>query len=122
MGAVFGMLTKSSLPSADSHGTCQPGQADAKMMTRTLLLSERAEAEKLAALCASDHCIAFAGHTTLTDLPALFVQAQRWTAEVLESHLAYPMLLFFRSSHDNEAWLNSFGAVMDAAVLVMSAV
>jgi hypothetical protein len=41
---------------------------------------------------------------------------------VLESHLAYPILLYFRSSHDNEAWLNSFGAVMDAATLVMSAV
>ena len=41
---------------------------------------------------------------------------------MLESHLAYPPLLFFRSSHDNEAWVNSFGAVMDAAVLVMSTV
>src|SRR6202158_1163584 len=47
---------------------------------------------------------------------------QQWAAAVLESHLAYPMLVFFRSSHDNEAWLNSFGAVMDAAVLVMSTV
>src|SRR5260370_26986099 len=47
---------------------------------------------------------------------------RRWTAAVLESHLAYPILLYFRSSHDNEAWLNSFGAVMDAATLVMSAV
>jgi DNA ligase-1 len=35
MGAVFGMLTKLSLPSAASHGTCQPGQVSAKMMTRT---------------------------------------------------------------------------------------
>lgn len=45
-----------------------------------------------------------------------------WGAAVLESHLAYPILLFFRSSHDNEAWLNSFGAVMDAAILIMSTV
>jgi len=45
-----------------------------------------------------------------------------WTAEVLESHLAYPILFYFRSSHDNEAWLNSFGAVMDAATLVLSTV
>jgi hypothetical protein len=36
------------------------------------------------------------------------------------SHLAYPILVYFRSSHDNEAWLNSFGAVMDAAALVVS--
>jgi len=39
---------------------------------------------------------------------------------VLESHLAYPLLVYFRSSHDNEAWINSFGAVMDSAALVMS--
>src|SRR5262245_6394469 len=47
---------------------------------------------------------------------------KRWSAAVLESHLAYPMLFYFRSSHDNEAWLNSFGAVMDAATLVLSAI
>jgi hypothetical protein len=45
-----------------------------------------------------------------------------WSADVLESHLAYPVLTYFRSSHDNEAWLNSFGAVMDAAVLVLTAI
>ena len=45
-----------------------------------------------------------------------------WAAEVLESHLAYPLLFYFRSSHDGEAWLNSFGAVMDAAVLTVSTI
>lgn len=44
-----------------------------------------------------------------------------WAAQVLESHLAFPALVYFRSSHDNEAWLNSFGAVMDAANLVLTA-
>jgi len=47
---------------------------------------------------------------------------REWSASVLESHLAYPILLWFRSSHDNEAWINSFGAVMDAATLVLSTV
>ena len=36
---------------------------------------ERAEAQALAAQCASDRCIAFAGHTKLTDLPALYAMA-----------------------------------------------
>ena len=45
-----------------------------------------------------------------------------WTVDVIESHLAYPVLFYFRSSHDNEAWPNSFGAVMDAATLVLSTV
>jgi len=56
------------------------------------------------------------------DLKDTFDEWREWSAMVLESHLAYPLLVYFRSSHDNEAWINSFGAVMDAAVLVMSTV
>jgi hypothetical protein len=56
------------------------------------------------------------------ELRATFDDWRRWSAAVLESHLAYPILVYFRSSHDNEAWLNSFGAVMDAATLVLSTV
>lgn len=37
--------------------------------------SERAEAEQLAAQCASERCVVFAGHTKLTDLPALYAMA-----------------------------------------------
>jgi hypothetical protein len=55
-------------------------------------------------------------------LKETFEEWRKWTAMVLESHLAYPWLFFFRSSHDNEAWINSFAAVMDAAVLVVSTV
>lgn len=55
-------------------------------------------------------------------LLATFDDWRQWSAAVLESHLAYPILVYFRSSHDNEAWLNSFGAVMDAATLVLSTV
>src|SRR5438094_4817983 len=51
-----------------------------------------------------------------------FEEWRKWSAMVLESHLAYPLLIYFRSSHDNEAWINSFGAVMDASTLIMSSV
>src|SRR5690348_6987622 len=53
-------------------------------------------------------------------LKETFDEWRRWSAMVLESHLAYPLLVYFRSSHDNEAWINSFAAVMDSAALVMS--
>jgi len=61
-------------------------------------------------------------HKTRQELGEMFDEWRRWSAMVLESHLAYPLLVYFRSSHDNEAWINSFGAVMDAATLVMSSV
>ena len=55
-------------------------------------------------------------------LPALFAAGERWSAEVLDSHLAYPLLAFFRSSHDNESWVAALGALLDAATLCLTTV
>jgi Ion channel len=63
-----------------------------------------------------------AKHGMRPELKQTFDEWRAWSAMVLESHLAYPLLVYFRSSHDNEAWINSFGAVMDAAVLIISTV
>src|ERR1700681_2091679 len=63
-----------------------------------------------------------AKHGMRPELKQTFDEWRAWSAMVLESHLAYPLLVYFRFSHDNEAWINSFGAVMDAAVLTMSTV
>lgn len=54
------------------------------------------------------------------DLAQVFRDGQAWTAQVMESHLAYPVLMLFRSSHDYESWLGTLGTLLDAAVLVMS--
>ncbi len=55
-------------------------------------------------------------------LPAFFVVWQRWAAEVLDSHIAYPVLAWFRSSHDNLSWISALGAVLDAACLVLTTI
>jgi hypothetical protein len=56
------------------------------------------------------------------ELVSTFHVWRDWTVDVLESHLSFPLLIYFRSSHDNEAWPNSFGAVMDASALVISTI
>ena len=56
------------------------------------------------------------------DLPRLFADWEKWAAEVLDSHLAYPVLAYFRSSHDNESWVSALGAVLDATTLVLTTV
>jgi len=43
-------------------------------------------------------------------------------ATILESHLSYPLLAFFRSQHDNQSWLASLCAVLDAAAVVSAGV
>jgi hypothetical protein len=58
----------------------------------------------------------------LDDLPGVFRDWQSWAAEVLDSHLAYPVLAYFRSSHDNDSWISSLGAVMDASTLVLTTI
>jgi hypothetical protein len=55
-------------------------------------------------------------------LPRLFDDWQRWAVEVLDSHIAYPLLGFFRSSHDNLSWISALGSVLDAASLVLTTV
>ncbi len=55
-------------------------------------------------------------------LPAFFLEWEVWAAEVLDTHVAYPILPYFRSSHDNASWVSALGAVLDAAALVLTCV
>lgn len=41
-----------------------------------------------------------------------------WCAELMESHLSYPVLAFFRSQHDNQSWIASLTAILDTCALV----
>ena len=55
-------------------------------------------------------------------LPNMFMAWERWAAEVLDTHVAYPLLGFFRSSHDNLSWISALGTVLDAASLVLTTI
>jgi len=44
---------------------------------------------------------------------------EHWSAELMESHLSYPVLAFFRSQHDNQSWVASLTAILDTSALVM---
>jgi hypothetical protein len=44
---------------------------------------------------------------------------ERWAAELMESHLSYPVLCYFRSQHDNQSWLVALTTILDTCALVM---
>ncbi len=44
---------------------------------------------------------------------------ERWASEVLESQLAYPMLAYFRSQHENQSWLGALVTVLDASAVTI---
>ncbi|MFI5103607.1 MAG: potassium channel family protein, partial [Terriglobales bacterium] len=44
---------------------------------------------------------------------------EHWAADLMESHLSYPVLAYFRSQHDNQSWIGSLTAVLDVCSLAM---
>ncbi len=53
-------------------------------------------------------------------LAELLQEWERWAADVLESHLSYPALAYFRSQHYNQSWLAALTTILDASALVMA--
>src|SRR3989441_11935780 len=57
-----------------------------------------------------------------TVLDRIFRDWEHWAAEVLESHLSYPVLSFFRSQHNNQSWLGALTTILDASALVIAGI
>jgi hypothetical protein len=55
-------------------------------------------------------------------LDRLFQDWERWAAEILESHLSYPVLSFYRSQHSNQSWLAALTVALDATALVIAGI
>ena len=47
---------------------------------------------------------------------------ERWSGEVLESHISYTALSFFRSQHSNQSWLGALTTILDTCALVIAGV
>lgn len=52
----------------------------------------------------------------------LLAEWERWSAELLESHISYPILCYYRSQHDNQSWLSALTAILDACSLLITSV
>lgn len=59
------------------------------------------------------------GHEALS---LLLEEWERWSAEMLESHVSYPILCYYRSQHDNQSWLAAITAVLDTCALLIATV
>ncbi len=52
----------------------------------------------------------------------LLAEWERWSAELLESHVSYPILCYYRSQHDNQSWLAGLVTVLDTCALLIASV
>jgi Ion channel len=53
-------------------------------------------------------------------LAGLLHDWERWSADLLETHLSYPVLAYYRSQHEKQSWVGALTVVLDACALVMT--
>jgi hypothetical protein len=53
-------------------------------------------------------------------LEPLLREWERWSAGLLESHLSFPVLSYYRSQHENQSWLAALTAILDVCALLMT--
>ena len=91
-------------------------QAFSRREVSIALLDARAGSPPTAAELLRRH--GFAGGEAA--LEALLAEWERWSAEILESHISYPILCYYRSQHDNQSWLSALVAILDTCALLIS--
>lgn len=53
-------------------------------------------------------------------IAALLAEWEAWAAEMLESHISYPILCYYRSQHDNQNWLAALVCILDTCALLIT--
>jgi hypothetical protein len=43
-----------------------------------------------------------------------------WVADLLESHLSYPTLAYFRSQHENQSWIAALAVILDVSAYLLA--
>ena len=91
-------------------------QAFSRREVTISLLDARAGSPPTAAELLRRH----AGPHGIDALLQLLKDWERWSADLMESHLSYPVLAYFRSQHDNQSWLGSLTCILDVCSLAMT--
>jgi hypothetical protein len=79
-------------------------------------LDARAGSPPTAAALLSRH----SGPSAAGELDHLLRESERWATEVLESHLSYPSLTYFRSQHDHQSWVASLTVILDVTAVMLA--
>ncbi len=90
-------------------------QAFSRREINISLLDARAGSPSTAAEMLRRHCKA----NNTVELVAYLRDWEKWCAELLESHLSYPVLTYYRSQHERQSWLAALTTVLDVCALIM---
>jgi hypothetical protein len=59
---------------------------------------------------------------SLASTGPLLAEWERWAAELLESHLSFPVLSYYRSQHDTQSWVAALTTILDTSAIVIAGV
>src|SRR5438445_8076355 len=93
-------------------------QAFSQREVNVSLLDARAGSPPSAAELLRRH----AGADFTEALAQLLREGERWSAELLESHLSYPFLAYYRSQHQAPSWLAGLTTLLDVAALLLAGI
>lgn len=57
-----------------------------------------------------------------SELGTLLREWEVWCANILESHLSYPVLAYYRSQHDKQSWVEALTVILDTSALILSGI
>ena len=93
-------------------------QAFSRRELRISLLDSRAGSPATAAeLLRRNH----AGKN-VEELRLLLRDWEVWCADILESHLSYPILAYYRSQHDQQSWVEALTVILDTCALILTTI
>jgi hypothetical protein len=55
----------------------------------------------------------------LSRIDPFLAEWEKWSVDILESQLSFPVLGYYRSQHDNQSWLAALTAIMDSCAFLI---
>ena len=93
-------------------------QAFSRRELRITLLDARAGSPATAVELLRRNC---AGKQ-VEELRMLLHEWELWCADILESHLSYPVLAFYRSQHEQQSWVEALTVILDTCALILTSI
>jgi hypothetical protein len=91
-------------------------QAFSRREVNISLLDARAGSPPSAAVLLRRHV----GKASGESLEGFLRDWERWAAELMETHLSYPALAYYRSQHDNQSWVAAITVILDICALSLA--
>src|SRR2546421_6253019 len=93
-------------------------QAFSRRELRISLLDARAGSPPTAVEFLCRNCVG----NNVEELRMLLHDWEVWCADILESHLSYPILTFYRSQHEQQSWVEALTVILDTCALILTAI